>query len=200
MQIQRIPILLLGLMILVLGTGCSDDSVAPPPPDNGQIFASTVEKLMQNFSTSFTRLDDVSYTALLDNRFKFYYEYGTDHDYATEVRITENMFSGNPPTNTDPGSTNSGIRSVDVDKILPLESWQPVSASHPDFGGIAGAKRGFYDVVFIFHHDAGTITVSCTQFFYAVPVTTMVGGEAKTEWKLLGQEDIGNKVIRISSN
>lgn len=187
-------LLVLALALLAFAApGCifspdTGDTNPTNPPE--YVFASTAEKLMQNFSTAYTRLDAATYRDMLDTRFQFYYTDGSDHDYNTEVRIAENMFSGDPPTNPGNGSTNNGIRSVNVDKILPLEGWVNVSASHPDFGGISGAKRGFYDVQFIFHHDAGTITVTSTQFFYAVPLQIIVDGETKTEWKLLGQEDI----------
>ena len=153
-------------------------------------FPATVEILMDNFEVAYTRLDAAGYRDLLDTRFQFYYTDDTDHDYATEVRIIENMLSGNPPTNPGPFGGFNGIRSIEVDKLLPLEAWENVSASHPDFGGIPGAKRGFYDLNFIFHHDAGTITISSAQFFYAVPVQTVVDGTVRTAWKLLGQTDL----------
>jgi hypothetical protein len=56
--------------------------------------------------------------------------------------------------------------------------------------GIPDAVRGVYQVRLVFHHDAGTITVSSNQFFYAVPVHVVVNGQDRVEWKLLGQEDI----------
>ena len=192
----RLLVMALALVALA-APGCifSPDSGGDPnPTQNDYVFASTVDKLMDNFKLAYARLDPAKYRDMLDTRFQFYYSTGEDpHDYTTEVRIAENMFSGNPPTNPDPNSTNDGIRSVEVDKLLPLEPWQNISASHPDFGGIVGAKRGYFDVKFIFHHDAGTITVASTQFFYAVPVQTVVDGEARTEWKLLGQEDIAGR-------
>ena len=188
-------ILAFTLVVLALAApGCifSPDNGEDPPPTVNEdfVFASTVQKLMKNFELAYSQMNATEYRDMLDLRFQFYYLDGTEHDYNTEVRIIENMFSGNPPTNPNPDSTNNGIRSVNVVTMDEVEAWRPISASHPDFGGIPQAMRGYYNVQLVFHHDAGTITVTSQQFFYAVPVSVIVDGQSKTEWKLLGQEDI----------
>jgi len=190
-----VRLLVLTLALLVFAApGCifSPDNNSEPPPEPGEdfVFASTVQKLMQNFRTAYTELNASEYSYLLDTDFQFYYTDGTVHDYNVEVRIIENMFSGSPPTNPGEGSNNTGIRSVQFQKLDEVEIWDDISASHPDFGGRPQAQKAIYDVQVIFNVDEGTITVTSQQAFYAVPVSVVVDGQTKTEWKLLGQEDI----------
>jgi hypothetical protein len=189
----RLLVLTLALLVFA-APGCifspeNGDDPPPSAPDN-IIFASTVQKLMQNFVTAYTERNASAYRDMLDTRFQFYYTDGTSHDYTTEVTIIENMFSGAAPSSPPPGSTASGIRSIQFDTLDEVEIWKDIPASHPDFGGIPQAQIGYYNVKVVFHVDDGTITVTSQQYFYAVPVSVNVGGQMKTEWKLLGQEDI----------
>ncbi len=182
---------ILALIVLALLIGCSDDSVEPLSSCcDGFPFADSADVLMENFARAYGELDAVEYRDMIDSRYRFYDVESANHNAVTEIRIIEAMFSGNPPTNPAPGSTAAGIRSVEVVRCSLLEPWVEVSESHPDFGGVAGARRGFFDTHMKFLHDSGNITVNTHQFFYAVPVTVIADGVSKTEWKMLGQEDV----------
>lgn len=179
----------LALMFVLIG--CSDDTTKPAPVIDTQ--AETVEELMAFFVASYADMDGAKYRDLLDSRFHFFYTDGEDHDYDAEQRIIGNIFSGNPPTNPPPYSWHQGIRSIEFDMLRIQGAWAPVDVAHADFGSIPGAMRGYFEIFVIFHHDAGTITISSGQLFYAVPVERLVGGATITEWKLLGQEDVAVK-------
>jgi len=189
MSNPRIAFSLLIMLLLVVTAGCSDDDDNPAAPAV-EDFAESTAELMLNFRAAYAEMDDESYVDLLDDRFAFYYTDGLVHDATLETMIIANMFSGNPPTNAVPGFNIHGFRAIEVRKFDLVEIWADVSESHPDFGSIAGAMKALYDVQIVFHHDDGTLTMSSQQIFYAVSFDVTEGGEVKTCWRLLGQEDI----------
>jgi len=192
MRAKRWAILSLIMLTTAVFTGCSDDDSNPAEPVQTGIM-DTTDKLMDGFIESFTTLDAEGYCDLLDDRYVFYYLGGEDHDYDTEARIIGNMFSGNPPANPAPNSINSGIRAIEISRFETVEPWADVSSSHPDFADVTDAQYGLFRVRLTCIVDDGTITIDGQQIFFAAPADVLVDGEAKTVWRLLGQQDVRNK-------
>ena len=185
----------LWLMLLLLGVvvfaapGCifspddSHDGGGGGGPDYPAPLTPLV--MMDNFNTAYSEMDIAGYRGLLDDRFLFFFNSGGEFWTKEEDLISmDNLFSGEARTNSD-GIATKAISEIAVDLLLIREAWEPISASHPHFGDIAGVQKSLYQVRFVLYHSGGTITVESNQTFYAVPKTV----DGVTKWYLIGQQD-----------
>lgn len=189
---KHLLLTMLALALIALSApGCifspdSDDN-DPPPVDDDYADATTPTILVDNFKIAYQTMDIDGYENMLDNRFQFIFIEGegpsATFNKQEDVSSTRNMFSGEPHTNPD-GQYSRGISSITVETLNILEQWDDVSAAHPYFGDIEGAKKALYEVRFVLYHDNGTITVDSNQMFFAAP-------DGEGTWFMVGQQDLG---------
>jgi len=144
--------------------------------------------LMLQFLTAYSYRDIDLYEELLDSSFLYFFLANEDlptWGKSDDLVSADNLFCGEARINSQ-GQLTHAISQVTVDRLILVEPWTDVAASHPDFGGVDGAQQALYQCSLYFFHPAGTITVECSQRFYAAP-SDVLG------WRLIGQEDQAGK-------
>lgn len=203
MKMRNFLYLLLGISLLVAPAGCL---FSPDESGGGGgggtdtlVYPSDPDKLMQNFETIYTemRIDDFremlhpAYkTILLPSTLAEWQNGGNplaeDVFYRDdEVRIHENMFSGNTGLGAL-GETIPPIDSITVDYLSKSGAWEPIPESDPNFAGHGGYWALFNVLLYFNNPDQHRYEVQQDVEFYVVP--TDDGG--KTKWLLLGQRGL----------
>ena len=137
-------------------------------------------------------MDYISYATSLNPDFKLYLkpetvtDFGlpTDHfDFETDLRIMENMFSGDAANEWVPG-----ITAINVLHFIRITEWADSEDTR-----FPGARHSIYDIYLEFWQGSGDarqkMTVSGEAEFFAMPETVTYAGQERTGFKLVGHVD-----------
>jgi hypothetical protein len=184
----------LGLVALVVPAGClfspdEDPGDGPgPDPDEGYPFPDTADQMVENFTEIYGGMDIDAYREILhaDYRFILGTADGDDEYYNldTELALTENMFSGEQGP-TDDARPISEIQMV----TFPQGIWDEVPENEPNFGGHGAVKRVYTVDILVTRPQYNTFVIQGQVDFYAVRQDSLVDGQNRDYWRLLGQWD-----------
>ena len=196
---RRWMVLVLGVCVLT-AIGCSDgddplDINGPTQPESYP-FAGSPEQLMANFKDAHEERNYTEYLVLLDPGFLlFLLQETVDEfslpskyfDHAEDVRITEMMFSGNPP---DEGV--GAITDIDFMTLRQIDTWEPTgNAEFP------GALESQYDVSWQITQTQSdgspkVISINGRIVFFLSTDQVKIQGNTRTRYKLVGMIDETN--------
>lgn len=202
MKMKKLLFLALSLALLALASGCifsPDEKPRVDPPVTDLPPATTPDILMQNFGTIYRemRTDDfrdmlhTDYkTVLLPSTLQEWEQGGNPLDSdvfyrADEIRIHENMFSGNTGLDAA-GVTIPPIDSIQVDYIQKVGTWEPIPESNQYFAGFGGYWALFNVLIYFNNPDQHRFEVRQNVEFYVVPVDD----NGRTIYQLLGQRGL----------
>ena len=199
MRLNKFFLLLMALALLVGPTGCifspDDDGGGNNEPSGGYPPALTPEQLLENFGEIYEDMDAQAFASILHEDYTTILLPSTMNEWDsvgqplgdafyrdTEIRIHENMFSGNTGVRPD-GRNVPGIDSIEVSYLEKEGTWNQVPDTDEHYANY-GAYWALYDVLIYFNTaDQFKFKVQQEVEFYVVPVTE--GGQEI--WKLLGQ-------------
>ncbi|MCP4143989.1 MAG: hypothetical protein GY752_01750 [bacterium] len=191
------------LCLVLLLSGCGEDTVTPDPELNEYSYPETKEELVEAFINSYGDMDIDNYSDCISENFKFIFTINDQSQYqlpsrylerAEDVLIMERVFSGNSHEKPD-GTTQPGLQSITIANWSMVgPSWVLTPAEHAEF---PNSYRGIFYVWMIYAENGSqhTITMQTTQLFYVKSYEdTHSDGTVHDRWYLVGQEDLG--VIR----
>jgi hypothetical protein len=106
------------------------------------------------------------------------------YNFDTEVALTENMFSGEQGP-TPEAYPISGIQIT----TFPLGAWEDVPENDPNFGGYDAQWSNYQVEITVTRPGYSTFEISGPVEFYAVAKDSLVDGQTREYWLLLGQWD-----------
>jgi len=182
-------IVLLGVGLCLVASGCSDeDPVAPPVP--GLFLPETPDELMEAFEKAYEDMDIEMYRDLLHPAFKFVFMPGDSLWYELEdVAHVEYMFTGNESTG-DPLRPKPGVTSITINSLNRTTGWVDVPSDDPVFPNTLKATFEVYMV--LCQRDCYmTTSVHSEQIFYIAEGQVDPGdGILHTRYYLRGQADV----------
>ena len=188
-------LLVLCLVALVVPTGClfspdEDDGGGGGGGggDEGYPFPDTADKMVENFTEIYGGMDIDAYRDILhrDYRFILGSADGDDeyYNFDTEVALTENMFSG------EQGPTEDAHPISEIQMVtFPQGIWEEVPENEPNFGGHGAFKKVFEVDISVTRPGHNTFLIQGQVDFYAIRQDSLVNGQNRDYWRLLGQWD-----------
>lgn len=198
MMAKRITLLALVAFLVLLG-GCifspEEDPKPPVDEETDLPFAGSPQQLMENFQTVYEERNYDGYLEVMDAEFRIFLkqetvlEFGLPRnffEYAEEIQITENMFSGNPP------SPDVGAISEITFKIFnQIDDW--ALTENEEF---PGALESQYDVEFLIRQDQGDasryLNIKGRIIFFLSSEQVEHQGRPRTLYRMIGQIDETN--------
>lgn len=199
MMAKRITLLALVAFLVLLG-GCifspEEDPKPKDDPDEVLPFAGSPQQLMANFQTVYEDRNYDGYLEVMDTAFRIFLKQETVQDfglprnffeYAEEIQITENMFSGNPPS-PDVGA----ISDINFSTFRQIDTWTLTeNTEFPD------ALESQYDVDFRISQDQsdGTtriLNIKGRIIFFLSSEQVEYQGRPRTLYRMIGQIDETN--------
>ena len=200
MKLTKSILLLMLLGLLVGSTGCifSPEDNKDPGTGGTETYppATTPEQLLINFGDIYEDMDAQAFASILHDDYKTILLPSTMEEWQaagnplaedifyrdTEIRIHENMFSGN--TGVRPNNENvPPIDSIEVNYLTKEGTWNTIPETHEHFAGHGGYWAQYNVLIYFNTPDQFSFKVQQKVDFYVVPVTE--GGQEI--WKLLGQ-------------
>lgn len=189
-------LLALGLVVLVFPVGCifspdedgGDGGGGGGGGNEGYPFPDTADKMVQNFTEIYGNMDIDAYREILhpDYRFILGSADGDDeyYNFDTEVALTANMFSGEQGPTPD-------ARPISEIQIVtyPQGVWDDVPENEPNFGGHGAVKKVYEVDISVTRPGYNTFLIQGQVDFYAVRQDSLVNGQTRDYWRLLGQWD-----------
>jgi len=192
---RLVILIILSFATLLIVSGCNDDEPVRvvPVPDVGP---ESPEELMVRFEDAYAAMDPVKCMALLDQDYlmilstlttKQFPDVGTTLDYATEERIHNRMFSGEPVT--DPlGNLIPSVKTIEFRVLKALDAWGRVGEGDR-FPGTVWAP---FEVELLFDRgpENSVLKLSGVVKINARSHEIMVGSKTFTYFLMAGMTDL----------
>ncbi len=191
---------LLALLSFPFLAGCDGDDpveIETVPVPVSLPFPDSENQLLANFRTTYEEMEYHPFVDLLHPDFAMILQNSTVQEFpdlgpaldrADEMRIASRMFSGQPVTDPD-GALVQAISGISFDIFEQQTIWTDTQPND----AFPNTRYALYDVTFLFDRPgASTLKVVGQIKFYVTGRDTVVNGEAKSYWQMIGQQDLTN--------